>query len=284
MVILNYIKTKHSVEIEFSKSSASVFSHVIDLARWWPEEFIGDSLGPEVQFDLKVGEGHYSKNEVVEFIQDKKLVWLTTNSFRKSDGYDWSGTRFIFELSPKSNGTLLKFTYDGVVLESEKERLVQICDMCIKVMLYNFIESFSTTIEVANSPSEIFRCISNDVSKWWGGKDFSGSSTKVNDEFIINHPGAHYSKQKLIEVIPGKKLVWLVTESDLSWLKNKGEWTNTKMVFEIDAKDHSNFLHFTHEGLTPEKESYTRCCKGWNTVIKDWLYILIMCGKPHFEL
>lgn len=284
MTTLKYINAKYSVEIELSKSPAYVFSHMTNLTKWWPEEFIGIGVTPGAEFDLKTGEGHYSKNKVTEFVQDKKLVWRTTESIRKSDGYDWTGTKFIFELSPKGSNTLLKFTYDGVVLENEKERLAQICDTCIKVMFYNFIESFSATIEVTNTSQDIFQRITRDVLKWWGGKDFSGSSFNLNDEFIVNHPGAHYSKQKLIEVIPGKKLVWLVTESNLSWLKNKGEWTNTKMIFELTPRHHSYLLHFTHGGLTPEKESYIRCCEGWNMVIRDWLYTLVMYGKPHFEL
>ena len=89
--------------------------------------------------------------------------------------------------------------------------------------------SYTATLEVAQSPKEVFNGINN-VTNWWS-KDFEGSSTKLNDEFIINHPGQHYSKQKLIEVIPNKKNVWLVTESKLYWLKNKEEWTNTKMIF-----------------------------------------------------
>jgi hypothetical protein len=143
-------------------------------------------------------------------------------------------------------------------------------------------KSYTTTIEVPNSQEEIFKRITNDVSKWWGGKDFSGKSSNLNDEFIINHPGAHYSKQKLIEFIPGKRIVWLVTESRLSWLKDQEEWTNTKMIFEISPKTHSCHLRFTHEDLVPEKESYTKCSEGWNMVIKDWLYSLIRYGKPHF--
>lgn len=143
-------------------------------------------------------------------------------------------------------------------------------------------ESFTATIEVINSPEEIFQRITKDVSKWWGGKDLSGRSMIINDEFIVNHPGAHYSKQRLVEVIPGKRLVWLVTESKLSWLKNYEEWTNTKMIFEINSKKYSTLLHFTHEGLVPEKESYVRCSEGWNMVIKDWLYTFIMYNKPHF--
>lgn len=143
-------------------------------------------------------------------------------------------------------------------------------------------KNYQATIEVTNSPEEIFRHITDNVAQWWGGKDLSGSSTHTNDEFIVNHPSAHYSKQRLVEVIPNKKVVWLVTESKLSWLKNQEEWTNTKMVFEISETNHSRLLHFTHEGLVPEKESYAKCSEGWNMVIRDWLYTLIMYGKPHF--
>ena len=86
-------------------------------------------------------------------------------------------------------------------------------------------KNFTATIQVVKSSNDIFTSITKDVANWWGGKDFTGNSTKLNDEFIINHPDAHYSRQQLTEVIPGKKLVWLVTESKLSWLKNQDEWT-----------------------------------------------------------
>ena len=139
-------------------------------------------------------------------------------------------------------------------------------------------QDYTIAIEVAQSADVVFSHI-NDVSKWWS-KDFEGSSAKLNDEFIVNHPGAHYSKQKLIEVVPGKKVVWLVTESKLDWLENdKQEWTNTKMIFEITAKGDKTLLHFTHQGLVPEKECYTRCEQGWNMVIKERLFNFIADGK-----
>jgi len=144
-------------------------------------------------------------------------------------------------------------------------------------------KSFTATIEVAKTPQAVFKYITNDVAKWWGGKDLKGSSTYLHDEFIINHPNAHYSKQQLIEVIPGKKIVWLVTESTLYWLqKNKHEWTNTKMIFKIIAKEDKTVLHFTHQGLVPGMECYSMCHEGWNTVIKDYLFHLITDNKPHF--
>ena len=139
-------------------------------------------------------------------------------------------------------------------------------------------KNYTVTIEVAQSPEDVFKSI-KEVSKWWS-KDFEGSSAKLNDEFVINHPGRHYSKQKLVEVIQNKKIVWLVTESTLNWLeKDKHEWTNTKMIFEITTKGDKAVLHFTHEGLVPEKECYAMCEQGWNRVIKDWLFNFITNGR-----
>jgi len=139
-------------------------------------------------------------------------------------------------------------------------------------------QSYTATIEVANSPQDLFNHITQ-VSKWWS-KDFEGSSTNLNDEFVICHPGRHYSRQKLVELIPGKKIVWLVTESTLDWLESdQHEWTNTKMVFEITTKGDQTILHFTHDGLAPEKECYAMCEKGWNMVIKDRLFTFITSGK-----
>ena len=70
---------------------------------------------------------------------NKKVAWLTTESIRKTDNYDWTGTKFIFELIPKGDHTLIRFTYDGVVLAHESDRLVEICDITIKELFYNFI-------------------------------------------------------------------------------------------------------------------------------------------------
>jgi Activator of Hsp90 ATPase homolog 1-like protein len=132
--------------------------------------------------------------------------------------------------------------------------------------------SFSKTIEVPQSSAVVFARI-KDVSKWWGGPDLAGRVAEVGDEFTVIHGDAHYSKQKVTEVVPNRRIVWLVTESRLNWLqKDKSEWTGTKMIFELSAGKDSTKLIFTHEGLTPSKESYTRCAEGWAMVITEWLF------------
>lgn len=137
--------------------------------------------------------------------------------------------------------------------------------------------SFSMDIAVDVSPEVVVRAII-DVPKWWT-KDFEGSNGQAGDEFVICHPGSHYSKQRVVEIIPGKKVVWLVTESALDWLAgDKHEWTDTKMVFEIVGKDRMTEVHFTHEGLVPEKECYARCAEGWTLVVKEQLFRYITEG------
>ena len=136
----NYKTANYAVAIEVAKSPKDVFRHIInDVSKFWPEEFEGESTKLNDEFVFRTGDSHYSKNKVVEFVPNKKVVWLVTESIRKTDGFEWTGTKMIFELAPKADNTLLKFAYDGFILENEYDRLVQICDLVIKEKLYNLI-------------------------------------------------------------------------------------------------------------------------------------------------
>jgi len=136
----NYTTANCSVAIEVARSPNEVFNHITKgVSEFWPEEFTGESTKLGDEFVFSTGNSHYSKNKVVELIPNKKVVWLVTESIRKTDNFDWTGTKMIFELTPKGDDTLVQFTYDGVVLENEYDRLVQICDLVIKEKLYNFL-------------------------------------------------------------------------------------------------------------------------------------------------
>lgn len=140
-----YTSAKYTVAIEVAKSPGVVFDHLIhDVSKWWPEDVEGLSSKLNDEFVFRTGDSHYSKNKVIELLPNKKLVWLVTESIRKTDGFDWTGTKMIFELTPKESNTLLQFTYDGIVFEDEYERLLQVCDMVIKDMLYNFLTTGKT--------------------------------------------------------------------------------------------------------------------------------------------
>lgn len=146
-------------------------------------------------------------------------------------------------------------------------------------------QNYTATIEVTNSPHDVFNHIT-DVSKWWARSsgeslsgmqsEFEGQSTQLHDEFIIRSGDRHYSKQRLMEVVLDEKIVWQVIESKLNWLeKNKNEWTATKMIFEISVEGEKTVLRFTHEGLVPDQECYERCERSWDVLIRERLFNFI---------
>ena len=95
----------------------------------------------------------------------------------------------------------------------------------------------------------------------------------------------HHSTHKLIEAVPNKKIVWLVTESRLNWIENdKEEWTNTKLVFEIVPEGDKTAIRFTHEGLVPEKECFKACSGGWDMFIGEYLYKYLETGEAMAEM
>jgi hypothetical protein len=50
----------------------------------------------------------------------------------------------------------------------------------------------------------------------------------------------HKCTMKLIEVIPNKKVVWLVLDNYFSFTQDKTEWIGTKIEFEISRKGWEN--------------------------------------------
>jgi hypothetical protein len=138
-------------------------------------------------------------------------------------------------------------------------------------------QDYTTSITVDATASDAFKSI-NKVSKWWT-ENVEGKSQKLNDEFTVQFGDVHISTQKLVEVIPDKKVVWLVTDSKINFVDDKQEWTGSKISFEISEKENKTQVRFTHFGLVPDIECFNACSNAWSEYIQGSLLPLINTGK-----
>jgi len=138
-------------------------------------------------------------------------------------------------------------------------------------------QNFATSFLVDQTPEEVFNAINN-VRGWWSG-EIEGDTDKLNAEFTYRVPDMHNSKQKIMEFIPGKKVVWHVSDASLSFVKDKSEWKGTNIVFEIAKKDNKTEIRFTHIGLVPDYECYSDCSNAWGMLVNGNLRKLIITGK-----
>lgn len=137
--------------------------------------------------------------------------------------------------------------------------------------------SFTTTFSVNQTPEEAFHAINN-VRGWWS-EEIEGSTAKVGDEFRYQYQNLHTCTMKLVELVPDKRIAWLVTDNHFSFIKDKTEWKGTRVVFDIAKKDDKTEIHFTHEGLVPAYECYSVCSDAWGSYIRGRLKSLIVTGK-----
>jgi len=138
-------------------------------------------------------------------------------------------------------------------------------------------QNFSTTFSVDQTPNEVFNEVNN-VRGWWSER-IDGGTDQLNDEFTYQRWELHKCTMKLIEVVPGKKVVWLCLDNYFSFTKDQTEWVGTKIEFDISEKDGKTQLRFTHRGLTQAYECYDICFNAWTFYINGSLHDLITKGK-----
>ncbi len=136
-------------------------------------------------------------------------------------------------------------------------------------------QDFTTTLLLGNTPEEVYAAINN-VRDWWT-ENTDGGSHRIGDEFTVRFGDIHVSTQRITDLQPNKRVEWLVTYSNLNFVEQKNEWTNTTIVFEITAGEQTQ-LRFIHRGLTPVIQCYGGCSKGWAQYINGSLHMLITTG------
>ena len=138
-------------------------------------------------------------------------------------------------------------------------------------------KNFKATILVDQNPAMAFNAIKN-FRAWWS-EEIEGPTDRLNEEFFYHYKDIHLCKIKLIELVPDKKLVYQVVENQFNFTKDKSEWVDTKLIFDIKKDGDKTNIQFTHEGLVPDYECYNVCHDAWTGYIKQSLFKLITTGK-----
>jgi predicted lipoprotein with Yx(FWY)xxD motif len=286
----------YSATIEVALPQKDVFTRMNHFKKWWTRHIEGESVNLNDEFILRYGDAqgdiHYSKHKLIEVIPDKKIVSLVTESkidWIEKDPNEWTNTKMVFELTPKGDRTELKFTHEGLLPEKEcYTECAKGWDTFIKQNLYAYLSEgkvlspdFKARIATKISPDEAIKKIS-DIPAWWDVA-FTGSAEKQNDTFVVKMGGDSFFDFTVAELIPGKRVVWLVTDCHMPWYSDKKEWANTKLIFDLTETNGLTHLTFTHEGLTPEVECYNDCEPGWTHWIKTSLFSYFTTGKGDFN-
>ncbi|MBS0030403.1 SRPBCC domain-containing protein [Chitinophaga sp. 22321] len=137
-------------------------------------------------------------------------------------------------------------------------------------------QDYQSRIVANTTAGKAFNSINN-VAAWWT-ENTEGSATRLNDVFTV-HFGATYMTFNVVEFVPNKKAVWLVTDCFIPQLKDKKEWNDTRISFEITTEAHLTTIDFMHIGIVPGIECYDSCVKSWDQFTKTSLFNLITNGK-----
>jgi uncharacterized protein YndB with AHSA1/START domain len=299
------------------RSPVQVFEAIGNVRGWWSENIEGCTDKAGCEFFYHYRDIHRCRIRVVEALPGQRVIWHVEDNFFKftRDKSEWKGTTIRFEVSGTAGGTTLVFTHEGLTTHYE-------CyEVCRDAWTHFIRESLRSLIEtgkgepspkdgsesfdaelvkergldsedlvlsfgVDRTPEQVFDAIT-DVRGWWG-RGVEGDSRKEGDEFVYRHGEVHYSRHRLSEVVPGKKIVWLTTDSRLNFVASSDEWTGTTISFDIiDGEgggasvgdQGKTTVRFTHAGLTPVLECYGGCSGAWAFYIGESLRKLIETGE-----
>ncbi len=279
------------------QSPNDVFDAINNVRGWWSGEILGSVNKAGAEFTYCYGEAHFSRQRVTERVPGRKVAWRVTDArlgFDKKD--EWVGTDIVFEITRKGDKTEVQFTHAGLVpafqcygdcstawgtlVNGNLRRLITTGKAQPDAFASDVMadQDYTASFSVDQSPRQVFDAINN-VRGWWS-EEVEGTTDKQGAEFRYQYQDVHRCKVRITEVIPEKRVEWLVLDNYLDFAQGKGEeWKDTRIIFEISRRGDTTEMRFTHRGLVPQHECYGVCSNAWGSYINGSLRKLITTGK-----
>jgi len=137
-------------------------------------------------------------------------------------------------------------------------------------------QNFTTTFAVDRTPQEAYEAVT-DVRGWWS-QGVEGVTDQVGGEFDYRYQDVHRCRVRVTELVPGRKVAWLILDNYFNFIEDQAEWKGTEVVFEIAETGGGAEVRFTHVGLVPQYECYEVCSNAWGGYIGS-LRSLITTGQ-----
>ncbi|GAB2522372.1 SRPBCC family protein [Nocardia heshunensis] len=137
-------------------------------------------------------------------------------------------------------------------------------------------QNFTVSFTVDNTPAEVFAAVLN--PRGWWGQDITGGTERQGDAFVYEVPGVHRGEIELTEVVPDRRVVWLIKDNWMNFVEDKTEWVNNEIHFDITETEGGTELRFTQIGLVPAYECHDVCSPAWTFYVTESLRDLVETG------
>ena len=301
-------RENYTTSFTVDRTPEEIFAAVNNVRGWWSEDVEGSTTKVGDVWFYQARDLHRCTVKVVESEPGRKVAWqVLDNTFNfTEDKTEWIGSTMVFDIGRGGDGTELRFTHVGL---SPDDECYDVCHDAWGTYIHDSLKSlidtgrghpnsgsvitaekaatddgsFTTRFTVAATPAIAFAAINNPRA-WWSG-EIDGGTERLGDEFTYRYKDLHFSRQKIVELVPDKRVVWLVTEATMSFLEDTAEWEGTTIAFDIAARGDSTEVVFTHVGLRPAVECYGACTDAWTSLITGSLRQLIETGRTeHIDL
>ena len=291
-----------SVAFLVDNTPKEAFDAINNVRGWWSEEIEGDTDQPSAEFKYHYQDLHRCTIKITEFVPGKKVVWHVVDNYFDfvQDKAEWIGTDVVFEIAKRDGQTEVHFTHVELV---PAYACYDLCSNAWGTYITHSLrdlmttgkgqpnpiekivgqarqmrdQDYTTSFTVDQSPDDVFAAVNN-PGGWWS-EEIEGRTDKLGAEFEFHAKDLHHSTQRVMALVPGKKVVWHVLDSQINFVKDKTEWKDTDIVFDITGKGGKTELCFTHVGLARAFECYGDCSDAWGFLIKHSLFDLITKGK-----
>lgn len=92
------------------------------------------------------------------------------------------------------------------------------------------------------------------LSQWWLPDAIAKPEIGYVNEFRVG--SKFINKMKVIDLQPNQRAEW-------ECINDNDEWTGTHIIFEIEEKEDTSYLHFKQTGWKVQTEFYGNCSFHW---------------------